>query len=133
MLEFRDHITLHSGEKTFWKIECDSLTDIQVDWLCDMIFRASFPFRRALGVPRGGERFANKLNIMLTRTAIPQNSPLLIVDDVYTTGKSIQDFLLNFPKYQVDTAKIAVAFSRTRDIPDNVYAAFTILEGKKKE
>jgi len=77
-----------SGATLDWKIECDALTD--EDWKC--IALASAPrlghFNSVLGVPRGGERLANAL-----RPHRVQNvNTCLIVDDVWTTGKSMLEF-----------------------------------------
>lgn len=77
--------TLHSGEKSAWKIDCDALTD--KDWmtLAVLLHERVGRFNAALGIPRGGCRLADALN------AIADGSgPLLLVDDVLTTGRSME-------------------------------------------
>src|SRR5438128_7007958 len=79
------YFTSQSGQLLKWKIECDALTDeewagaarIAIDYLPD--------FSYASGVPRGGIQFARALNKYATK------GPTLIVDDVFTTGRSIED------------------------------------------
>ncbi len=74
---------LHSGESSKWKIECDALT--LKDWrtLALMIVEHAEPFRAVVGVPRGGLPLAKALQPFAT------SGPVLIVDDVLTTGNSI--------------------------------------------
>lgn len=77
---------LSSGEKSRWKIECDVLTDN--DWLtlAQMMRRMIGPFSSVEGVPRGGLKLAEAL-----QPFVDSGSSLhLIVDDVFTTGASLQ-------------------------------------------
>lgn len=71
----------HSGEILQWKIECDALT--LGDWDCAAVMIAELvdSFSSVEGVPRGGLKLANALK-KYTHTS----GPLLIVDDVLTTG-----------------------------------------------
>jgi hypothetical protein len=46
------------------------------------------PFRRAVGVPRGGIKLARALDKHSTTDA----NLTLVVDDVWTTGKSMREF-----------------------------------------
>lgn len=80
--------TLNSGAKSSWKLECDALTDDDIAALAAMIRQMVRPFRSVEGVPRGGLRLAEALK--------PHRSPqgvFLIVDDVLTTGGSMDRFL----------------------------------------
>ncbi len=86
-----DKFTSHSGLELFWKICCDSLTD--EDWACIAELIASkVKFRRVVGIPAGGLKLAEKLaehahELRLGNT----DSPVLIVDDVLTTGDSFRE------------------------------------------
>lgn len=67
------------GLQLSWKIECDSLTI--ADWInLANLIAASVSFGSVEGVPRGGIKLADLLTSKATR------GPLLIVDDVLTTG-----------------------------------------------
>lgn len=74
-----------AGLSLDWKIDCDSLTDD--DWDC--IARACMPllgpFGDVVGVPRGGLKLAEAVE----RYATSREGPVLIVDDVWTTGMSM--------------------------------------------
>jgi Lar family restriction alleviation protein len=77
-----------AGLKLTWKIECDALTD--ADWQAIAAAAAdSLPhFCEAIGVPRGGLRLAEALNAYATDSS----KLILVVDDVWTTGKSLTEF-----------------------------------------
>jgi len=75
----------HSNRRLPWKIDCDALTDHAITAIAQII-RGRFAFGGVYGVPSGGTRLANALESRLT-----PEYPLLIVDDVLTTGKSMND------------------------------------------
>jgi hypothetical protein len=74
-----------AGLPLAWKIECDSLTDS--DWECIAYVGSQMlrPFGRVLGVPRGGLALASAMRAYVT----PGSLTPLVVDDVWTTGKSM--------------------------------------------
>lgn len=78
----------HSGLDFSWKIDCDALTDADLATLAARVYHKLGHFHRVVGVPRGGLRFAAALE--------PYASPkvygvTLVVDDVLTTGASIEE------------------------------------------
>ena len=74
----------HSGDELGFKINCDALSDVDLDCLAEMI-AGRFSFFGVVGVPDGGRRLSDKL-----QRYIDYNSRnLLIVDDVLTTGRSM--------------------------------------------
>jgi orotate phosphoribosyltransferase len=79
--------TLASGAKSRWKIECDALA--ADDWaaLAAMAAEVLPPFCRVVGVPRGGLPFAAALSAYATGNG---DHPLLVAEDVVTTGRSAQ-------------------------------------------
>lgn len=78
--------TLHGGERAGWKIDCDALTPIDWQALAQMLADLLPPFGTVEGVPRGG----CKLAAALREHASVDSGPLLIVDDVLTTGASLE-------------------------------------------
>jgi orotate phosphoribosyltransferase len=75
---------LHSGQSSEWKIDCDALTDDDMIGLASMLSEILPPFGRVEGVPTGGLRLAD------TMLRYRSDGPLLIVDDVLTTGASME-------------------------------------------
>ncbi len=87
-----------------WKIECDALTDD--DWRCIAeVVGPKMDFGEVEGVPNGGMKLARYLEPYTT------GQGLLIVDDVWTTGTSME-------KHRAGRrAKGLVLFSRTAGPP----------------
>ena len=83
---------LHSGEQSTWKIDCDALTDEDLGTLARIIsdylaLSAQYSeFGKVVGIPRGGLRLAQALEAYIT----PGCPLTLIVDDVLTTGQSME-------------------------------------------
>lgn len=77
--------TLHSGKLADWKIDCDALTIRDWAALAVMAVEILPPFGAVYGIPRGGIFFANALIPHITL-----GEPILIADDVFTTGESME-------------------------------------------
>lgn len=77
---------MHSGALSSFKIECDALTDEDIETLA-LIISQRFIFGDVYGVPNGGIRLANALQKYIT----VHHDSRLIVDDVLTTGNSIHE------------------------------------------
>jgi hypothetical protein len=73
---------LHSGEEASWKIVCEALTDRDIITLGTIAHEFLPPFGQVVGIPDGGMRLAKVMRNYVTK------GPTLIVDDVFTTGKS---------------------------------------------
>jgi orotate phosphoribosyltransferase len=96
------NFVLHSGARSRWKIDCDMLGDEDWATLAMMITeRIPRPFGSVIGIPRGGLTLAQALKPYATE------GPTLIVDDVLTTGNSME--LL---RRQIPNAMGAVVFAR---------------------
>ena len=80
---------LHSGKISTFKIECDDLTYADVVAITNLI-RKRYKFRSVYGVPTGGEKFEKALERYRT---YDHKDPVLIVDDVWTTGDSMRTFI----------------------------------------
>ena len=118
----------HAGLKLGWKIEMDALyTD---DWRClaKMIMEyETRPFRTAVGIPRGGVRLGQMLDKYSTGNP---DDPVLIVDDVYTTGTSFREFIAE--QYPDEKVICWTVFARN-PVTDNVNALFQMPSKMRKK
>ena len=80
----------HAGLDLSWKIEMDALSDNEWKCIAHMIIELSQPFRAAIGIPRGGLKLSGYLNDY--GSTQKESDPYLIVDDVMTTGGSMEVF-----------------------------------------
>jgi hypothetical protein len=80
--------TLHSGSISDYKIECEALTPSDWDALARIIKVRIPAFGAVYGVPRGGVPLQEALTPFATGNEL---DPVLIVDDVYTTGASMRE------------------------------------------
>jgi hypothetical protein len=87
----REDFISHAGLPLRWKIECDALTDNDIDCLAFMLGEVVPPFYDVYGIPRGGVRIAAAMEQYITEDAVKR----LIVDDVLTTGKSMNEVANN--------------------------------------
>jgi hypoxanthine phosphoribosyltransferase len=106
----------HSGIQLPWKINADTLSDTDIDGIARII-RRRFAFSNVIGVPRGGLRLAEAL-----KPHVKPGWPELIVDDVLTTGESMEAYHLAAP-----TAIGVVIFARS-PVPDWVWSIFQVCE-----
>lgn len=77
---------LPTGERTDWVINCDSLTDEDMQTLARIAADLLPPFGAVIPVMRNGPRFAQAL----TRYT-QEGGRLLIAEDVVTTGNSMEE------------------------------------------
>ena len=85
----------HSGLDLSWKIECDALSDSEWFTIKKMIMEHTPPFRKAVGIPEGGVKLGSLLNEHATGN---EEDPVCIVDDVLTTGESMEYFLSQYKR-----------------------------------
>ncbi len=115
--------TLHSGQESEWKIECDAAKDGDWETWAALISEMAGNFREVVGVPRGGIRLAT----VLEKYKVPGDFPVLVVDDVLTTGESILRTLDN-----LEGAVGWVVFARG-DCPPGVQALFQMPTERSRE
>lgn len=107
----RKNFISHSGVPLTWKIECDALTDEDWETLA-LIISERCSFKSVEGVPTGGL----KLAAALQKYCSNKGYPLLIVDDVLTTGKSMWE-------HRGDRDAVGyVVFARTNRVPSWIAA-----------
>lgn len=108
---------LSGGERSEWRINVEELDVDSIKTLARLI-STEINFSVVEGVPTGGERLAGELR----KHADPLSGKLLIVDDVLTTGKSME-------RQRAGRSAIGVViFSRSQDIPSWIRAVWTIWE-----
>ena len=119
---------LHSGEKSYWKLDCDALTVSDWNTLAYMILKRVKPFTHVYGIPTGGVPLQAALRAYQVQGTTPR---VLIVDDVLTSGESMErtredvyeDLMFK------DTEIIgAVVFARG-PVPDWITPLFALWEG----
>ena len=72
-----------------WKIECDAISDDEWKCIATMIMERTRPFKNVVGIPRGGIKLAQELDKYSTGY---YHDPVCIVDDVLTTGSSMEKY-----------------------------------------
>jgi hypothetical protein len=107
--------TAHSGGKLPFKIECDALTNADIATLAAEIARR-FKFSRLIGVPRGGIRLHTAL---LPYMSLGHGT--LIVDDVLTTGHSMEEY-----RQRVDPKAQGVVIFARGPCPDWIVPLFSV-------
>lgn len=75
----------HSGLDLSFKIECDDLTYSDIEAVASVL--GTIGFREVIGVPRGGLRLAAAMGPYKDT----RSDRTLIVDDVLTTGTSMEE------------------------------------------
>lgn len=118
--KFIDEITLHSGSKSNFKIDCDFLTDDDIECLAFLVSK-KYNFKEVIGIPRGGVRFAKSLG----KYCKPKSKIILLVDDILTTGNSI---VRKREEIAVSNSVIIgiVIFSRNKYSPKWVHPIFQV-------
>lgn len=79
------NFSLSSGERSAWRIDADRLTDEDWETLAFIAHLRLPEYGEVEGVPTGGEAFARQL-----RRFSVAGKPLLIADDVLSTGRSME-------------------------------------------
>lgn len=81
------NFVLHSGDTSGWKVDCDALSDRDIEALAYIgNTLIPYPFGRIVSIPRGGDRFAAAMQHYVN----PSSDRVLVVDDVLTTGESMK-------------------------------------------
>lgn len=124
--------TSHSGMTLPFKVDCDALSDGDIKGLAKII-AGKFTFGRVFGVPRGGVRLAQALE-GYCESEVFRQYPMLIVDDVMTTGRSMEEAKRICEDGHKRPVVGVVIFARCPkdgmavSVPDWVHPIFTVSE-----
>ncbi|MBI2405089.1 hypothetical protein HYV22_02825 [Candidatus Gottesmanbacteria bacterium] len=77
---------LYSGTQSTWMIDCKALTDADLVTIAGVMALRLGPFRTVIGIATGGLAFARHMDEHKSNSG-----PILIVDDVLTTGGSMEN------------------------------------------
>lgn len=102
---------LASGRTSRFKIECDDLTDDDIECFAALGSHIVGRFSAVFGVPTGGERLAKAME-KYTDEFSPH---ILVVDDVTSTGGSMERFIdkdLPFKNFSRGNLKCLTIFNR---------------------
>lgn len=75
-----------AGLQLPFKIECDALTDADWECIAQFVLAELPPFRKVVPVPSGGDKL---FHLLVKHETMNNTHPTLVVDDVWTTGKSM--------------------------------------------
>lgn len=81
-------VQLHSGKRSNFKIDCDDLTQDDLNSIAALVAPQLPPFSKCVGIPFGGTRLA----VAFGKYAQGEAFPTLIVDDVLTSGSSMLEY-----------------------------------------
>lgn len=100
---------LHSGEISSWLIDCDALTAEDWSTLALLVAEEIGEYSDVVGIPTVGLPFAKALRMYAT-----DSGPVLIVDDVLTTGASMEAEKAELHKKGLDEGGVlgVVVFAR---------------------
>ncbi len=111
----------HSGLELDFKIDCDYLTDSDIECIAKIIAKRT-TFGHVYGIPRGGARLAEALKQYHDDNV----STVLVVDDVLTTGQSMEEVRVFFEERGFDVIGWVIFARKTP--PEWVNAVFILGE-----
>lgn len=83
--------TLHSGDFSNFKIDCDALSDEDINSIALQLMHRLPMYYAVEGIPQGGLRLAEAMEKYKVPFQPIRSEKILIVDDVLTTGASMEE------------------------------------------
>lgn len=132
--------SLHSGGKSFWKVDCDSLRPSELVIISGKIREMVGPYTRVVAVNSslGSIVYDLRAHMLSIKQVTPRVHTTLIIDDVYTTGASListyevveQEYKnAGLEEYEI---KAVVLFNRSgNSLPYWAHALFTISQTRR--
>jgi len=118
----KQNLILNSGKESDFKIECDALTEKDIECIAYLISK-KFKFCSVVGVPTGGTRIEKALK----QYCIEDDSlPVLICDDVLTTGGSMNRMRDLFLHTSVKNNIIGIVIFARGICPDWIETVFKL-------
>lgn len=111
----------HAGQELLWKIECDALSASDWDCIAKMV-ADKFKFREVHGIPDGGLMFARALK----KYEVQFSRRILIVDDVYTTGQSMNEKLAEMGRKENGLGISGIVLFARNDTPNWIMPLFEL-------
>ena len=100
-----------SGKELDYKIECDALTQEDLECIAANSVKHLPKFGKVLGVPTGGLPLQRAFEPYITEGS----NVVLIVDDVWTTGGSMKKFIM---KYTLEESVMGFVIFARSELPD---------------
>lgn len=112
--------TSAAGLKLPFKINCDALSNMELEHIAVVAAKKLQPFSNVVYVPSGGKRLAYELSYYVGNIG-----PTLVVDDVWTTGSSMLKKVNSVGLSDGDWIGFVI-FNRGLILPNNVKAFFNL-------
>jgi orotate phosphoribosyltransferase len=117
---------LHSGRESVFKIECDSLTWEDLEALADIVSRKITDFHSVMPVPTTSKVVIDFSRAMDKYADIKNGKHILIVDDVLTTGETMENTRANY--FFPDEPVIGVVIFARGKCPGWIHPIFELSE-----
>ena len=114
----------HAGKSLCWKIEFDDLSQDDIDCLADVI-STTHSYRNVEHPPTKSANLINLVGKLALHISLDGDYDYLIVDDVLTTGKSMEDIYIHLAENHGKRIKGVVIFARS-DCPHWIEPVFQL-------
>lgn len=120
--------TLHSGDKSWWKINCDAFKG-QEAILARMIWEKLFPmdhYEQVIHPESRSESIVHSLAKELRKDCWKTSVNILLIDDVLTTGKSMEELKATINQEQYFVHGVVIFDRSSGKCPDWIKPLFTV-------